>query len=158
MYIIYIIYHIISGFLCVIGRKVGIHHKRCKPSRLLIAWNMHFTSPWFASCEWQSQRKLVLLYICAHIISSSLCATALLCFNSFFFPDQFLFLCAMTQTGNKFLEKEAAPSIATHYPLNSTRLITMTVTDGFLLDHWDGTQRTERNLQVFKEYYHTIIY
>lgn len=39
------------------------------------------------------------------------------------------------------------PTTASHYPLNSTRLITMTMTDGLLLDHWDGTQGRDRNMQ-----------
>lgn len=40
------------------------------------------------------------------------------------------------------------PTTASHYPLNSTRLITMTMTGGLLLDHWDGTQGRGRNMQV----------
>lgn len=40
------------------------------------------------------------------------------------------------------------PTTASHYPLNSSRLITMTMTDGLLLEYWDGTQETDRNIQV----------
>lgn len=52
-------------------------------------------------------------------------------------PSPPLLLLALTATGNKSLGSEAAQNPQQHliYPLNSTRLITMTMTDGLLLDH-----------------------
>lgn len=134
---------------------IGIRLIRHKPSLLLIALNTRV--PWaldFSSDEWRSQSRWMLptkypnhLYTDASS-QPPCCSMALL---HPFSPTSSPPSSPCSDGDRKQVSGKwscTKPTTASHYPLNSTRLITMTMTDGLLLDHWDGTQGRDRNMQV----------
>ncbi len=139
---------------CVDGRQVGRRLIRHKPCLLLIALSPLVMCAWFSSDERRSQNRWMLASEYPnHLYTDTgriLCAAVRL-YCILFSPTSSppSSLCSdgdRKQVSGKW--SCTKPTTASHYPLNSTRLITMTMTDGLLLDHWDGTQGRDRNMQV----------
>ena len=137
------------------GRQVGRRLRRRKPRLLLIALSAHVMSAWFSSDERRARSRWMLASKYPnHLYADNqrqppCCSMALL---HPFSPTTSSPPSSPCSDGDgKQVSRKwscTKPTTASHYPLNSTRLITMTMTDGLLLDHWDGTQGRDRNMQV----------